>query len=181
MKKFDTTAIVPIYRKGVNDNCFTDPALVEPDEFEMGGLVLKTNSLRFGVMFDLLGLAMDQGLIDAGEQDCTDMLSSDLRINTVCLRLENNEGKATTLTFLAAPKTIEHQSGNPRNIQLSAGLSVDIEYWGTKTRLELSMAGSASADTGLTRVTTTCVCDGLKVTPLGYTLVGTRYNPNRRS
>lgn len=174
----DTTRMIPVFRETgntKNNHCFADKALIPEKVRRIGaGITVRTNALKIGKEFELLGISQRDEMIAGGHADFTDAISPVIRLETLYIKVGDDmlpintyelrdslffpapQGRTTkvtlnfdndSVTFPAGTKSVtEDSNGDRKDLVTLAGFK---DY---DIRVRVHATGNIVLDTGTSSV-----------------------------
>ena len=111
----ETTRLFPVYRAtGANQNInmFVDSASIEPSSVQIAGASITTAPLKFGMVFDLLGISQTDALLANGVEDETDSIDPRLSLDNVYISVTGTNSAGDSVTDIIKVPTIHIPTNN---------------------------------------------------------------------
>ncbi len=111
----ETTQLFPVYRDSgtnVNTNMFVDSSLVEPFSVQVAGESITTAPIKFGVVYDLLGISQTDAMLANGVEDETDSIDPRISLDNVYLSFTGTNAAGDTVTDIIKLPTMHIPTNN---------------------------------------------------------------------
>ena len=116
----DTTALVPVFRTGENEDVYVDQTVFRPYSFTNAqGESITTSAMKFGEEHNIIGLSQTDRQLALGNASFRDQIAANPKLKTLILDVDGKGVAFGNLNMLAASVFTYSQTGDSEGISLN--------------------------------------------------------------